>query len=93
MAGLKLGPIADEKPVRITAEIPAKVHRDLVAYASVLARETDQVLEPGQLVAPMLKKFMATDRAFLKARRSRSQTSRGPIEPSASALARDSESA
>ena len=93
MAGLKLGPITDEKPVRITAEIPAEVHRDLVAYASVLSQATDQALEPGQLVAPMLKRFMATDRAFLKARRSRPQTSRRPIEPSASAPARDSGSA
>ena len=92
MTSLKLGPIANEKPVRITAEIPAEVHRDLVAYASVLARETDQVVEPGQLVAPMLKRFMATDRAFLKARRSRFQTSPGPTKPSASAPGRDSES-
>ena len=93
MAGLKLGPITDEKPVRITAEIPAEVHRDLVAYASVLAQETDQTVEPGQLIAPMLKRFMATDRAFLKARRSCTQNSRRPIKPSASAPARGSENA
>ena len=69
MAKLKLGPIADEKPVRVTAELPASVHRDLLAYVEVLGRETGQVVEPAQLVAPMLVRFMATDRAFANARK------------------------
>jgi len=70
LANLKLGPIADDKPVRVTAELPAAVHRDLVAYAEVLGRATGKAVEPGQLVAPMLARFMATDREFAKARRS-----------------------
>ncbi len=37
---LKLGPIADDKPIKATVELPADLHRDLVAYAEVLARET-----------------------------------------------------
>jgi hypothetical protein len=41
MAKLKLGPIVDDKPVKITMELPAALHRDLAAYAEVLARETD----------------------------------------------------
>lgn len=69
MASLKLGRIADEKPVRLTAELPAAVHRDLIAYAEVLARETGQSIEPAQVVAPMLARFMATDRVFAKHRR------------------------
>lgn len=36
MAKLKLGPIADDKPVKITLELPASLHRDLVAYAAIL---------------------------------------------------------
>ena len=42
MAKLKLGAIADDKPVKLTVELPAAVHRDLLAYAEVLARETGQ---------------------------------------------------
>ena len=42
MAKLKLGPIADDRPVKLTIELPAAVHRDLVAYAEVLGRETGQ---------------------------------------------------
>jgi hypothetical protein len=70
MAKLKLGAIADDKPVRLTVEFPAPVHRDLLAYAEVLARETGQPIpDPLKLVAPMLTRFMAADRAFAKARR------------------------
>jgi hypothetical protein len=68
---LKLGPIEDDKPVKLTVELPATVHRDLVAYAAALAHETGQpAIEAAKLVAPMLARFMATDRAFGKARRS-----------------------
>ena len=74
MAKLKLGGITDDKPVKLTVELPAAVHRDLRAYAEVLARETRQPIpDPLKLVAPMLVRFMATDRAFVKARR-RNQT-------------------
>ena len=75
MAKLKLGAIADDKPVKLTVEFPAPVHRDLLAYAEVLARETGQPIpDPLKLVAPMLTRFMATDRAFAKARKRRDQT-------------------
>ena len=72
MAKLKLGPIADDRPVKLTVELPAAVHRDLMAYAEVLGRETGQpVGEPAKLIGPMVARFMATDRAFAKARRIR----------------------
>jgi hypothetical protein len=69
MAKLKLGPLADERPVKLTIELPAAVHRDLAAYADVLSRETGQATEPAKLIAPMLARFMASDREFTKARR------------------------
>ena len=71
MAKLKLGAIEDDKPVKVTIELPAALHRDLVAYAQALARETAQgAVEPAKLIAPMLARFMATDRVFAKTRRS-----------------------
>ncbi|AGK59754.1 hypothetical protein HYPDE_40428 [Hyphomicrobium denitrificans 1NES1] len=70
MAKLKLGTIPDDKPVKLTIELPAVVHRDLVAYGNALGRETDQgAVEPAKLIGPMLLRFMATDRAFAKLRR------------------------
>ena len=71
MTKLKLGPLRDDKPVKLTVELPAALHRDLVAYAEVLGRETGQpVREPVKLIAPMLERFMATDRGFVKGKRS-----------------------
>ena len=70
MAKLKLGAIEDDKPVRLTVELPASVHRDLVAYGQALGRETGQgAVEPAKLVAPMLARFIATDRAFKRGRK------------------------
>lgn len=70
MAKLKLDAIADDKPVKLTADLPANVHRDLAVYADLLARETGpSIPDPAKLVAPMLARFMATDRAFAKVRR------------------------
>ena len=70
MAKLKLGLIEDDKPVKLTVELPAAIHRDLLAYRQVLARETSQeALDPAKLIPAMLMRFMATDRAFAKLRR------------------------
>ena len=70
MTRLKLGAIPDDKPVKVTMELPAPLHRDLVAYAEILARQTGQPLtDPMKLIVPMLERFIATDREFAKARR------------------------
>lgn len=69
MTKLKLGPLADDRPVKFTVELPAAVHRDLVAYAAALAAETGEPpAKPERLVAPMLSRFMETDRAFRRHR-------------------------
>ena len=70
MAKLKLGPIANDKPVKVALSLPGALHRDLVAYAEVLARETGEPApDPVKLVVPMLERFIGTDREFAKARR------------------------
>lgn len=76
MAKLKLGPLEDDKPVKLAVELPAGLHRDLIAYAEILGRESGNAVEPAKLIAPMVARFMATDRGFAKMRqgvRSRSQ--------------------
>lgn len=79
MPKLKLGPILDDRPVKLTVELPADLHRDLVAYAEALARETGQQVEPTKLVAPMLARFLASDRGFRSARRPAPRSH--PLEP------------
>jgi len=70
MTKLKLGAISDDKPVKLTVELPAAVHRDLTAYAAVLGHSTGQAAaDPAKLIAPMIERFMATDRGFAKLRK------------------------
>lgn len=69
MAKLKLGRLDDDKPVRVSVDLPAAIHRDLQIYAEALGRETSETIEPAKLIAPMLARFMATDRGFIAARR------------------------
>ena len=72
MTKLKLGPIADDKPVKVALELPAALHRDLMAYAEILGRESGQAsADPVRLIVPMLERFIATDRGFATARKSR----------------------
>ena len=72
MAKLKLGPIADDKPVKVTLELPATLHCDLLSYAEILARENNHApTDPVRLIVPMLERFMATDRGFARARRAK----------------------
>jgi hypothetical protein len=68
---LKIGTILDDRPVKLAVELSAQVNRDLVAYAELLGRETGQTIEPAKLVAPMLTRFMSTDRAFARSRRAK----------------------
>jgi hypothetical protein len=71
MTKLKLGPIANEKPVKVTVELPAALHRDLTDYGRLLV-EGGAPIEPAKLIVPMLERFVATDRGFAKARRTSS---------------------
>ena len=69
MTKLKLGPLADDRPVKLAAEVPAAVHRDLVAYAAALAAETGgEAMPPEKLISPILAKFMASERRFSQRR-------------------------
>lgn len=71
MTKLKLGLIPNDKPAKLTVELPARLHRDLIAYGEILGREAGKgPIEPTKLVVPMLDRFIATDRGFAKVRRS-----------------------
>ncbi len=71
MTRLKISAIADDKPVKLTIELPAAVFRDLTVYAGLLTQpaEGKKSIDPAKLIVPMLQRFMATDKVFAKARR------------------------
>ena len=71
MSGLRLGPIADDKPVKLSIELPGDLHRDLLAYAAIHARATGlaEPLPVEKIAVPMIARFIATDRGFAAERR------------------------
>ncbi|MCP3476483.1 DUF2274 domain-containing protein [Bradyrhizobium sp. CCGUVB1N3] len=70
MTKLKLGPLEDDKPVKLTIELPAAVFRNLKNYAEAIARESGQPApDPAKLIVPMIQRFMATDKGFSKVKR------------------------
>lgn len=71
MTKLRLGPVVEEKPVKLSIELPGALMRDLADYARVHAKANDlsAPLPPEKLIAPMVERFMATDRDFAKLRR------------------------
>ncbi|GGA48610.1 DUF2274 domain-containing protein [Pelagibacterium lentulum] len=73
MTKLKLDAIIDEKPVKLSLDIPAALHRDLLAYAEILGQQAGQPAPaPAKLIVPMLERFLKTDRGFARARRDQS---------------------
>ncbi|ERI13741.1 hypothetical protein O206_23390 [Ochrobactrum sp. EGD-AQ16] len=62
MTELKLSAIPDDKPVKITVELPAEVFRDLQTYAAILAKASGKVKpsNSAKLIVPMLVGFMAS---------------------------------
>lgn len=75
MTKLKLSAVPDDKPVKLSVELPASVFRDLQIYASLLAKTTGDATppDPARLVPPMLQRFMATDKGFSRAKREASE--------------------
>ena len=72
MATLKLTGIEDDKPVRVTLDLPAALHRDLIAYGKAMGSNGGRAaVEPGKLIVPMLQRFIASDRGFASVRRRR----------------------
>ncbi len=70
MNKLKIAVIEDDAPVKVTLDLPAGVHRDLVDYGKAMAGEAGgKVVEPARLIPEMLRRFMASDRGFTRGRK------------------------
>ncbi len=71
MSKLRLGPLLDDKPVKLTIDFPGPLLRDLTDYARVHAAANNlaEPLPPERLIAPMVERFIAGDREFGKLRR------------------------
>ena len=73
MGKLRLGPIADDKPVKLSIELTGSLHRELLVYAEVHAKANGLAapMAPEKIAVPMIERFIATDRGFATERRRR----------------------
>ena len=70
MTRLKLADLADEKPVRVTVELSARLHCELIAYAvAINGGEAKGAPTIERIVPPMLERFVSSDREFAKVRK------------------------
>ena len=70
MTRLRLGPIVEEKPAKLTLELPGDLYRELTQYAAVHAKLTGLAapLPPERIIPAMIGRFIASDREYRKAR-------------------------
>lgn len=74
MTRLSLADLANEKPMRLTVEISARLHRELLSYATVVnGGDPKGAPPPERLIPPMIERFIATDRSYMKLRRQSGQ--------------------
>nr|WP_315456940.1 DUF2274 domain-containing protein [uncultured Sphingorhabdus sp.] len=74
MTRLTLADLADEKPMRLTVELSARLHRELLAYATAINNgDAKGAPSPERLIPPMIERFIANDRSYAKTRNSKSQ--------------------
>ena len=71
---LKIGAIPDRTPVKVTASLPPEVHEALQDYAAIHACEFGQEAPVGDLAALMIERFLNSDIAFKRARKSLRQS-------------------
>ena len=70
MTRLKLADLADEKPVRLTVEVSARLHREMLAYGAALnGGDAKGAPPPERLIPPMIERFIASDRSYARTRR------------------------
>jgi hypothetical protein len=69
MTKLKLGPIPDDKPVRLTIILSAELAELLRAYAEAVGSANAKPVTVERIVPPMLERFIRTDRAFMRTHR------------------------
>lgn len=71
MSRLKISAIEDDTPVKVTSDVPASVHRDLIEYGKAMAEGGGKATDPAKLLPEMARRFMASDRGFVRGRKPR----------------------
>ena len=72
---LRLGPIPKSTPVRITIVVTAEFKSQLDRYAEIHARAWGEAIDVADLIPHMLRAFVDGDKAFRRARKSKTDIS------------------
>ena len=78
MPELKLGRLPDRKPVKITINVSAALHKKLHSYAEAYRAAYGEDEKVNELIPFILDQFLDGDRGFAKARRERQPATEGP---------------
>jgi len=71
---LKIGPIPDRAPVKLTLSLAPETHAALAEYAALHAKAHGGETPVAELAAIMIEHFLAADAGFRRARKSLRQT-------------------
>ena len=66
---LKLGPIPDDRPVRMTIILSAELAGLLRTYADAVGLGNSKPVTAERIVPHILERFIRTDRVFMRTRR------------------------
>ena len=66
---LKIGPLPDKTPVKLSISLPPELQADLQDYAAVYRRAYGIEAKVQDLVPNMLQTFLASDAGFKRARK------------------------
>lgn len=67
---LKIGAVPERKSVRITLSLPPDIHAMLADYAAIHAAEFGKKTPESELAVLMIERFLNSDAAFRRARKS-----------------------
>ena len=68
-AELKIGPLKDKRPIKLSIEVDPDLHADLKDYASVYERAYGQRADIKALIPSMLRTLMDADAGFKRSRK------------------------
>jgi hypothetical protein len=67
---LKIGAVPERKSGRITLSLPPDIHAMLADYAAIHAAEFGKKTQVSELAVLMIERFLNSDAAFRRARKS-----------------------
>ena len=70
---LKIGPLPDTTPVKLTISVDPETNADLELYARIYEEMYKEKASVSALIPSMLEAFLASDSGFKKARKVRNQ--------------------